>query len=546
MALSVISCLGKSPESRLTSHASRPNIIIYFADDISAREFPIYGSSVWTAPDATDTTDPQYRAKTPVLDRMATEGCWIKTAWAACVCNPSRAMMMSGRYAYRTKWWNNKDKGYGPDENGKIGTWPLYMSSPLLIGQVAQRAGYATFWSGKTQMAGSYDHFGFDEGCFTPGGLSDTDNPYTDFKHVNKKMNGKRVLINADTGKPCDSYTQHGWYWYPHVRLMNPPSAPGKMVWWPNTPEAKKNFGLNTYGPDVELQFSFDFMERQHAKGKPFFVYHTAHLGHDAFNWLDPDEKQWGHCKWPNAPIVKWDGKKYHRVEPNITGDKGVYDTHGSITRPGIHHMINYIDYQMWRYRRELEKMGVADNTVIIFAADNGTSGYGKNKGEKQKGCHIPMIIYAPGMTKHGEQDVLASVVDVLPTLADLTGFKLPADYEIDGESLVPFLYSNQPEHRKWLYCQRGPEQLIRGTKVLKDGADRWWDVSSYPDDLISFPSVKNWGAVSEGSREEREKLIGLLPKFDLYYDAYNAPGVDKQPTKRPRYARKSKEDKVY
>ncbi|MDZ8117561.1 sulfatase-like hydrolase/transferase [Pontiella agarivorans] len=529
------------------SKTDKPNIILYFADDISAREFPVYGSSVWTAPDSTNTSDPKYRARTPVIDKLAEEGCWIKTAWAATVCNPSRAMMMSGRFGYMTKWWNNKDRGNGPDETGKVrGTWPVYMSSPLLIGHVAQNAGYGTYWAGKTQMAGSYAKHGFDEGCFTPGNLSDRDNPYADFKHEYKNVGGKRVLINSDTGQICETYMQHSWYWNPHVKLMNDPSAPGKIVWWPNSPEAKKDFGVSTYGPDVELDFALNFLERQHQRKKPFFIYHTTHLGHDAFNWLDPDYKQWGKCKWPNAPIVKWDGEKYIRTEPRITGDEGKYDTHGTITEPGIHNHINYIDYQVWLYQKKLDELGIADNTIIIICADNGTSGYGKNSGEKQKGCHIPMIIYAPGMHKHGEQDVLMSVADMLPTIADLVGYEIPADYKIDGESLVPFLFTDKLDHRDWLYTQRGPEQLIRGKKVLKDGWDKWWDVSDYPEDLIRFNEIKNWGKVSEAHRDEYEELLEILPKYDLYFDAYNAPGVEYEPKKRPNYARKSKEQRVY
>jgi len=100
-----------------------------------------------------------------------------------------------------------------------------------------------------------------------------------------------------------------------------------------------------------------------------------------------------------------------------VTGDKGVYDTHGTVTESGIHTHINYIDYQVWLYLEKLKKMGIANNTVIIVTADNGTGGYGKNSGDRQKGCHVPMIIYAPGMTKHGEQDVLVSLADVLPTM---------------------------------------------------------------------------------------------------------------------------------
>ena len=207
----------------LSAAPSRPNIIILFADDISARELPVYGSSVWTGPLATDSSDPKFRAETPVIDKLAKEGAWIKTAWAATVCSPSRAMMMTGRYAHIHKWWTNGDQGQYETPPGKFPTWPLYESSPLQLGHIAQKAGYGTFWAGKTQMAGDLTEFGFDEGCFTPGNLSDTDNPFTDFKMHYEKKDGGRKLINDDTGSEIDTYLQHGWYWNPHVRLMNHP-----------------------------------------------------------------------------------------------------------------------------------------------------------------------------------------------------------------------------------------------------------------------------------------------------------------------------------
>ena len=59
-------------------------------------------------------------------------------------------MMMTGRYAHLHKWWDNKDKGEYIDANGKRMVWPLYESSPLQLGHLAQRAGYGTYWAGKT------------------------------------------------------------------------------------------------------------------------------------------------------------------------------------------------------------------------------------------------------------------------------------------------------------------------------------------------------------------------------------------------------------
>lgn len=533
------------------AHASdRPNIVLIFADDISARELPLYGSTVWSPPTGGNTSDVTLRAKTPVLDQMAAEGCWIETAWASVVCSPSRAMMMTGRYAHLHKWWNNKDKGRYRDENGKVVTWPLYESSPTLIGHVAQQAGYATYWAGKTQMAGDLREFGFDQGCFTPGNLSDTDNPFTDFKMYDKKVDGKKMLFNSDTDKLIDSYKQHGWYWMPHVRLMNHTGQPSGFQWWPNTPESEASFGLGTYGPDVELDFIFDFMDRQHADGKPFFVYHTSHLGHDAFDWLHPDSKS----KWPGTPVVHWDGTGYVRTVPNITGDEGFYDDHGTVTGPGIHNHVNYLDYQVWLYRNKLQEMGIADDTVLIFCADNGTSGYGKQSSDRQKGTHVPLIIVAPGMTKQGRQDVLVNMSDMMPTIAELTGAELNSDYQINGESLVPFLFTDKPTHRDWIYGYSGKDQIIRGDLVMKDGRGKWWDVATNPDDLISFNQITDWSVVSAEHRSERDRLNEVLPQFDLHATEHDAPGVDLgsppskskavgSPTEQPSWAPRFRDD---
>ena len=496
----------------------RPNVVVLFADDISARELPIYGSSVWSPPESGNTNDPRFRAHTPVLDKLAHEGCWIKNAWASVVCSPSRAMMMTGRYAHLHKWWGNKSKGTYVDEHGRTKTWPLYESSPIQIGHIAGQAGYKSYWSGKTQMAGDLRKFGFDQACFTPGSLSDKENPYTDFKHVVRKINGKKVLLNADSNQEVDTYRQRGWYWFPHVRLMN---HDGKdFQWFPNSPESKAKFGVTTYGPDVELDFIFDFLEQRASDKKSFFIYHTSHLGHDAFDWLDPNTTS----KWPGTPVIQWDGEKYVRTVPEITGDHGKYDTHGTVTGPGIHHHVNYLDYQVWRYQQKFEELGLAENTIFIFCSDNGTSGYGKNSTDRSKGVHVPMIISGPGLTKRGEQNALVNMCDILPTLADLTGVQLPANYEINGKSLVPFLFSDQSTHREWLYGYRDKEQIIRGTKVMRDGRGKWWDVEKTPDDLISYDLINDWNNVTSEHRAERDKLEAILPRFDQDRKGRNAP----------------------
>lgn len=83
---------------------------------------------------------------------------------------------------------------------------------------------------------------------------------------------------------------------------------------------------------------------------------------------------------------------------------------------------------------------------------------------------------------------------------------------------------------------------MARGEYVLKDRRDKWWDVFTDPVDLTSYPEIEDWTTVLEIHRKERTMLQEILPKFDLYFDEYNAPGIPERPSqKKPKYFRKKR-----
>ncbi|MGC6425346.1 MAG: sulfatase-like hydrolase/transferase, partial [Lentimonas sp.] len=236
---------------------------------------------------------------------------------------------------------------------------------------------------------------------------------------------------------------------------------------------------------------------------------------------------------WVGTPKVDWDGEKYIRTEPRITGDAGDYDTHGTVTEPGMGPHIEYMDYQIWCYLEKLKAMGLEKNTIIIITADNGTGGYGKDKIDREKGVHVPFIVYAPGAktTKQGGQDILLNLSDVLPTIAEIVGFELPADYEINGESFWPWLTTDQPKHRDWVYAYRKDAQMVRGSYVMKDGYGKWWDVSGErADDLVSYPQITDWSNMLEVHRQERDQLKRVMQPFDTYDTERDAPNTPPNP----------------
>ncbi|RKX43906.1 MAG: hypothetical protein DRP64_07590 [Verrucomicrobia bacterium] len=148
----------------------KPNIIFIMADDVSAKEYSIYGGT---------------GIDTPNLDRMAAEGVAFKTAWAVPQCVPTRAVLHTGNYACNTGWYGNEVQGEDFSER------------PHIMGKLMQQAGYKTAWFEKFHFESSPVPYGFDEysiGWFWEG----------------------------YTGTPQDrggSMYKIQWYWHPGIIL---------------------------------------------------------------------------------------------------------------------------------------------------------------------------------------------------------------------------------------------------------------------------------------------------------------------------------------
>ena len=153
------------------------------------------------------------------------------------------------------------------------------------------------------------------------------------------------------------------------------------------------------------------------------------------------------------------------------------------VPNPNFNGMIANIDHNMGLLREHLTQLGLAENTILIFMTDNGTSaGFeldrkdpdfgpldslpvrGFNAGMRGRkssvydgGHRVPFFVHWPqgGLNGGVDVDTLAAHIDVLPTLADLCGIPLTEAYKSDGQSLKPLLYKNeQPWKRNHLVEQ--------------------------------------------------------------------------------------------
>lgn len=454
------------------SFASQPNVILIYADDISANEFPIHG----VPEGGRGNSASSIATRTPNLDRMATQGAWIKTAWATPICGSSRAMIMTGRYAHQHGWYHNNMKASPNFHESSTDS----SGQKQIIGHLAQQAGYATYWAGKTQMP-DLDQYGFDEGVFYSG--------------YNERINGQLNPYSDFQGR--DPYNQASWYWKPKLKQMSPG---GNISWLP----ANLN-GQMDYGQDLYLDGILDFINRHtddpttvaddSEPVKPFFSYYTPNLGHDAIDFLHSTKDGNGDyaCStcpapaFPGTPSLTLDTQtgRWTREVQTYQQQQNPGDPVAGVTEDHIDRHIEYLDYQVQELTDELDRLGIADNTVIIFTTDNGSriEGYGKGSITKQRGTHVPMIVYAPGqLAVQGEQDILVDMTDIWPTLADIVGFEAPMDYEVGGESVWDYLTGESSEHREWISSYYQEHQMIRGKNVLMDGHGNWYDTRGATD----------------------------------------------------------------
>lgn len=199
----------------------RPNIIFILADDIGIPGIGCYGGGF----------------KTPNLDAMAAGGMRFQNCFAAPLCAPSRAMLMTGRYAFRTGVTNNgQGANATPEKDG-------------CVAQLMKQAGYATAVAGKwrqlahfaTQSEGA--KWGFDE-FLTWGAVGDDD----EGGKRKKNFDGTKAKLSR--------------YWDPNYNFNGKPLADTK----------------GKYGPDLLQNFVLDFI-RRHQDG-PFFIYYPMPLIH--------------------------------------------------------------------------------------------------------------------------------------------------------------------------------------------------------------------------------------------------------------------------
>jgi arylsulfatase A-like enzyme len=198
------------------------------------------------------------------------------------------------------------------------------------------------------------------------------------------------------------------------------------------------------FGPDVLTDFMIDFMKRK--KDGPFLVYYPALLVHTPY------------IRVPGGPTTRAVPDREQKNGPECFPE-----------------MVEYLDKNVGRLVNAVDELGISNNTIILFCADNGTHGpvtsiWGENrtkiKGGKMtmtdRGSRVPLIVSRPGKIKPGTQcDDLVELADFLPTFLEIASAPKPVQ-RVHGQSFFPQLLSKEEPSRQWVHIEYKNNRQIR------------------------------------------------------------------------------------
>jgi arylsulfatase A-like enzyme len=231
-------------------------------------------------------------------------------------------------------------------------------------------------------------------------------------------------------------------------------------------------YGQGTYAPDLIHEKALKFLDERASDGKPFFMWYPTTIPHAELIVPEDSIIQKYRGIYPEKPYKGIDDGPYFRKGGYVSQEY----PHATFAA-----MVSRLDMYVGQIVDRLKELGLYENTVIMFASDNGPHKEGGHdpdffnsngpwRGYKRDvyegGIRVPMIVSWPGHIAKGETDFMCSFWDMMPTLRDLTGSA--SSEGMDGVSLLPLLKGKkgQKEH-DFLYFEF---QELNGRQAVRKG----------------------------------------------------------------------------
>jgi len=413
-----------------------PNIVFILADDLGYGDVACY--------------NPESMVPTPHLDKLATEGMRFTDAHSpSTVCTPTRYSILTGRMEFRTGM-----RGVFTGVGGPC----LIKKDRLTLPQMLRDKGYATACFGKWHIGMTF--LDMDGNRIKAGGVEGV-----------QQIDYSRPIPDAPIhrgfdrfyGTVCCPTTDWLYAYIDGDRIPVPPTKlldKSKLPKHPYGNDCRRGMVADNFNhEEVDLVFldkSKKFLE-QHVKtspNKPFFLYHSMQAVH-----------------LPSFAADRFKGK----------------------TKAGPHgDFIFEMDDVVGELLNTLERLGVADNTLVMFASDNGPEvptildmrrthrhdgarpWRGVKRDQWEGGHRTPFIVRWPGKVKADTtSDQLTSLTDVMATCAAIVSAKLPNNAAEDSYNMLPVLLGTQGDTpvRRYLL-----QQTMSFAMSIRDGKWKYLD----------------------------------------------------------------------
>lgn len=340
-------------------------------------------------------------AKTPHMDAMARDGVHLKNAFVTTsLCSPSRASILTGLYTFRHRVIDNQR---------------MVPEGTLFFPQYLQKAGYATAFVGKWHMG------------------SHNDDPRPGFDYwVSFKGQGKYY-------PPNDAYTIN----------VNGEDVP-----------------QDGYITPLLTRYAIDFLEQQRDNDEPFFLYLSHKAVHGPFT---PEPKYDGSLadepfSYPESSALhsnnlqnrpRWlldQRNSWHGMDFPLHTDTSAEEFLRSYCEA-----LRSVDDSIGAVMDQLEKMGLRDETLVIYMGDNGymfgEHGLIDKRVAYETSSRVPMLMQCPELFDGGSvvEEVVANI-DIAPTVMEVMGLEKPA--HMDGQSFLPIALGEEiPWRDYFLYA---------------------------------------------------------------------------------------------
>ncbi|UOY06127.1 arylsulfatase [Muricauda sp. SCSIO 64092] len=404
-----------------SSNDSKPNVIIFYIDDLGYGDVGAYGSPA---------------VSTPNIDKMAANGLRLTDAHSgSATCTPSRYSLLTGTYAFRN------------DVSILPGDAPLLIDPEMpTLPKMLQEAGYKTAVVGKWHLGlGSGDidwnkevapgprEVGFDYSFLIPATGDRVPTVYLeDQKVVNADPNDPiAVNYRKDLGGYPNGIDRPDLRWQQADKqhsgtIVNGISRIGYMS------GGEKALWVDEDFPELLVDKCKTFISS--AKNEPFFLFFSYHDIHV-----------------PRMPNEQFKGTS----KMGLRGD-----------------VIAQMDWSTGQIMDFLKAQGLEENTLVIFTSDNGpvlNDGYEDGSMEKlgdhkpggpfsggkysalEAGTRVPTIVHWPGKVKEGVSGALVSQTDFYASIASLVNHKLKDQEAMDSENVMPALLGTSLEGREFL-----------------------------------------------------------------------------------------------